>query len=164
MSIFLDPGRLVDDDLELALVECHPGDPLRGLSPAYFFFMKRAGTPTIMGGISLRIGNDEDLLLYYGHIGYGVDEPYRGHHYAARSSVMLFPLALRHGLDPLWITCNPDNWPSRRACELAGGQLIDIVNIPARVTDLRQRGERQKCRYRFDVRQLIDVRDGDQGL
>ena len=36
--------------------------------------------------------------------------------------------------------------------ELAGGVLAEIVNIPARITDLRQRGERQKCRYRFDLR------------
>ena len=152
MTIFYDPGRLVDGDLELDLVERHRGDPARGLSPAYFFFMKRTGTPTVMGGINLRLGDSEDVLMYYGHIGYGVDEGYRGHHYAARSRMLLFPLALRHGIDPLWITCNPDNVPSRRACELAGGVLAEIVNIPARITDLRQRGERQKCRYRFDLR------------
>ncbi len=151
MTIFLDPGPLIDDELELSLVERHPGDPRRDLSPSYFFFMKRTGTSTIIGGISLRLGTSEDILKYYGHVGYGVDEAYRGHHYAARSCRLIFPLAQSHDLDPVWITCNPDNMASRRACELAGGRLVEIIEIPARIRDLRQRGERQKCRYRFDL-------------
>ena len=40
---------------------------------------------------------------------------------------------------------------SRRTCERAGGRLVEIIDIPPRITDLRQRGERQKCRYRFDL-------------
>jgi predicted acetyltransferase len=48
----------------------------------------------------------------------------------------------------VWITCNPENVASRRTCELAGGQLIDIVDLPPE-TDMFKEGERQKCRYRF---------------
>ena len=36
---------------------------------------------------------------------------------------LLLPLARRHGLQTVWITCNPDNWASRRTCELAGAEL-----------------------------------------
>ena len=76
--------------------------------------------------------------------------PHRGHRYAARSVRLLLPLARAHGFTTLWITCNPDNWPSRRTCELAGGTLVEIVDLPPD-NDMYLEGERQKCRYRFDL-------------
>jgi len=39
-------------------------------------------------------------------------------------------LARSHDLNPLWITCNPDNIASRRTCELAGATLVEIVDLP----------------------------------
>jgi len=147
---FLDPGTLVDDDLELLLVVCAPGDGWRGWAPSYRFAMRRTGTTLTMGEIGLRVGHTERLERYAGHIGYHVEPPYRGHHYAARSVRLLLPLARAHGLDPLWITCNPDNWASRRTCELAGGQLVGIVDLPPD-DEIALRGEPLKCRYRFDL-------------
>jgi tagatose 1,6-diphosphate aldolase len=47
----------------------------------------------------------------------------------------------------LWITCNPENVASRRTCELVGGELVDIVELPPDI-DMYKEGERQKCRYR----------------
>ena len=60
------------------------------------------------------------------------------------------PLARRHGLAELWITCNPENKASRRTCEFAGAELIEIVDLPPH-TDMYQEGERQKCRYRLQL-------------
>jgi tagatose 1,6-diphosphate aldolase len=60
------------------------------------------------------------------------------------------PLARHYSLNPLWITCNPDNYASRRTCELAGATFIEIVDLPED-TDMYQMGERQKCRYRLDL-------------
>jgi tagatose 1,6-diphosphate aldolase len=60
------------------------------------------------------------------------------------------PLARRHGINPLWITCNPDNHASRRTCERLGATLVEIVPVPVGHT-LYQRGEREKCRYRVDL-------------
>lgn len=88
--------------------------------------------------------------MYGGHIAYCVAPEYCGHHYASRACRLLLPLAHLHGLDPLWITCNPDNFASRRTCELAGAQLVEIVDLPED-TDMYQEGERQKCRHRLDV-------------
>jgi tagatose 1,6-diphosphate aldolase len=56
------------------------------------------------------------------------------------------PLARRHGFHELWITCNPDNWPSRRTCERLGAELIDIVDVP-RESDVFAPGSERKCRY-----------------
>jgi tagatose 1,6-diphosphate aldolase len=110
--------------------------------------MMREVTAKVVGSINLRIGNPERIVLYRGHIGYGVEPEHRGHRFAARSLRLLLPLAAAHGLNPLWITCNPDNIASRRSCELAGAELVEIIDIPPD-DELQRRGIRQKCRYRL---------------
>ena len=150
MFEFHNPGKLIDGDLQLILEETRPADPAKGYAPEYRFKMVLAGQEEKIGGINLRVGNTEHLTKYGGHIGYGVEPEHRGHHYAARSVRLLLPLARRHGLETLWITCNPDNAASRRTCELAGAEFIEIVDVPED-TDIYQRGERQKCRYRLDL-------------
>lgn len=150
MFEFYDPGPLIDGDLELILKEARPAEPDRGYVPAYKFKMALVGRDEEIGGIDLRVGNTPHLVLYGGHIGYGVNPEHRGHHYAARACRLLLPLARRHGLNPLWITCNPENIASRRTCELAGATLVEIVNVPED-TDLYLHGDRRKCRYRIDL-------------
>ena len=147
---FLNPGRLVDGDLELVLVATTPRDAVRGLVPAYHFDMRHRTSSELLGGISLRIGNNDHICLYAGHIGYGVRPEHRGQHYAARSVKLLFDLARAHGIDRLWITCNPDNEASRRTCELAGGVFVEIVDVPPS-DSVYEPGEERKCRYRFDL-------------
>jgi len=147
---FLKPGVLISADLELALVSKKAGNHRRDTVPGYVFEMRLAGTRRRIGQIDLRIGNTERIVMYGGHVGYNVDEEHRGHRYAARSIPLLFPLAKSHGLSTLWITCNPDNIASRRTCEIAGGEFVEIVDLP-KDSNLYQAGERQKCRYRFDI-------------
>ncbi|HSV14470.1 MAG TPA: GNAT family N-acetyltransferase, partial [Tepidisphaeraceae bacterium] len=130
----------------------HPGDTKRGLSPSYHFWMRlgddAAPPVTIAGGIGLRIGNTPNIVQYVGHFGYQVYPPARGHHLAERACRLLLPLARRHGLDELWITCNPDNIASRRTCERLGATLVNIVPVP-KDHELYSRGDYQKCRYRL---------------
>ena len=150
MFHFHDPGPLSDDGLVLVLREEYPGDPAINYVPAYKFKMQLRDQPEEIGNIELRVGNTDSIVLYGGHIAYGVEPPYRGHHYAARACRLLLPLARSHGLTTIWITCNPDNFASRRTCELAGATLVEIVDLPED-NDMYQRGERQKCRYRLDL-------------
>jgi tagatose 1,6-diphosphate aldolase len=189
---FLDPGVLVDGELELLTPDarwiddvmlscthplCHedasargttrqflidflrgspggrfPGDSRKNRVPAYHFWMRLAPNSNvpvpIAGHVGLRIGSTPELEMYFGHIGYNVYPPARGHHYAERACRLLFPLARAHGLPQLWITCNPDNIPSRRTCEHLGGEMVEIVDVP-RGHVLYERGERRKCRYRI---------------
>jgi tagatose 1,6-diphosphate aldolase len=129
-----------------------------GKVPTYHFWMRvdhrhpgASGIPMrIVGGINLRVGNNPELELYTGHIGYHVHEPARGRHYAERACRLLLPLARRHRLSPLIITCNPDNIPSRRTCERLGAAYVDRVNLPLNHS-FRERGETQKCRYRLVI-------------
>lgn len=150
MEPVTDLGPLVDDDLELVLERYVPSDPSMTGVPVYHFRMQRVAPGQKLGGIVLRVGTSPYLVRYAGQLGYGVEEEFRGHHYAARACVLLLPLARRHGLDPLWITCDPANWASRRSSELAGGVLDGIVDIPPD-TDMYRDGDRQTCRYRIDL-------------
>ncbi len=151
------------DFLDIAPAGRQPADLSRGWVPAYHFWMQLASplhlitsslnhtttsVPpiTIAGGLGLRIGNNPEIELYSGNIGYHVYPPARGRHYAERACRLVMPLAKRHGLDHLWITTNPDNIPSQRTCQRLGAELIDTVTIP-KDHPFRSRGETAKCRY-----------------
>ena len=130
------------------------GEWAPGLVPAYHFWMRRigreAGRPEIVGGINLRIGDGPNIERVIGHIGYHVYPFARGRHYAERACRLLLPLAATCGIDPVWITCNPDNYASRRTCERLGGILTEIVAVPED-HPLHARGETEKCLYRVDL-------------
>ena len=139
---------LVDGELELHLVERTLADPARNRAAQYRWDILVNGER--VGGISFRLGHGEYIEKYAGHVGYGIEHEHRGKHYAARACKLVFPVAASHEFRVVWITCNPENVASRRTCELAGGQLVDIVDLPPE-TDMYREGERQKCRYRFVV-------------
>lgn len=149
---FVDLPPLIDKELELRLVTTTlPSAFRRNVSaPTYYFLMVHRETRERMGYIDLRVGRSEYITHYLGHIGYRVKEDYRGHSYAARSCRLLFPLAAGHDIDPLWITCDPNNPASRRTCVKAGGEMVDILPVPSHY-DMYRRGEHFKCRYRFDL-------------
>ena len=150
MFEFYDPGVLVDDDLELVLVENYPGNPAINYVPAYKFNMRQVGTSNVVGTFELRIGNTGHIIKYGGHIAYFVSPLHRGQRFAARALILLIPLARKHEMKRLWITCNPENTASRRTCQIVGAKLIDVVELPED-TDMYREGERRKCRYRLDL-------------
>ncbi len=135
---------LADRELSLVLAERTFAMPNR--IPTYRFDMVVGGER--IGSATLRAGLNDYLERYAGQIGYGVDFPFRGRHYAARSCQLMFHLARCLHMTTLWITCNPENVASRRTCEIIGGELVDIVDVPPEV-DLYREGDRQKCRYRI---------------
>ncbi len=139
-----------DSEIEVAVRDKIPADEKRGYVPSYEFAVRLPGNPRSIGRVSLRIGNNNHLVMYAGHIGYGIQEEYRGNRYAAKACNLIRKVALDHGMKTLWITCNPDNYPSRRTCEILGCEFVEIVDLPED-TDMYQAGERQKCRYRWDV-------------
>lgn len=143
---FVDWGELRDGELRLTL-ESYGRHPYHRV-PTYAFRMVHAETGEDMGGIRLRVGSTPHVERYAGHIGYDVREGFRGHRYAARAVRLVMPLARRVGLDPVWITCDPENVASRRSIELAGGRFVEIVEVPAECA-IRQSGHPLKCRYRI---------------
>lgn len=117
--------------------------------PTCFFRMMSAERDEEAGSVNLRVGSTPHLERYAGHIGYSVHAAHRGHHYAARSVMLLLPLARTLGIDPLWITCDPENVASRRSLEIAGAELIEIVDVPEDCGIRKYGGKTRKCRYRL---------------
>ena len=190
--VFLDPGPLVDGDLQLIAPDArwidehlrsaaHPqtvrnepaeakltrqklleflkiapsgrqlGDPAVGRVPSYHFWMlaeSPVGDPPmrLVGGMGVRVGTNAEIELYSGTIGYHVYPAARGRRFAERACRLVLPLLRRHGLERIWITCNPDNLASRRTCERLGARLVDTVTIPIG-HPFRSIGETAKCRY-----------------
>lgn len=147
-SIFHDTTILKNDEIQLVLEKVTAADASKDWLPAYHFHICSLNG-TVMGKCDLRIGHNEKVY-YGGNIGYNILSEYRGNHYAGKACRLLFELAKKHHMDYLIITCNPDNYASRKTCEYAGGKLIEIVELPAD-NDMRQDGETHKCIYRFDI-------------
>jgi predicted acetyltransferase len=139
-------GELCDADLRLVLTEI--ADHIYHKVPTFFFRMLSLPTGAEVGRANFRVGSTPHLERYAGHIGYGVHEPFRGRHYAARSVRLLVPLARQVGVDPIWITCDPENIASRRSLDLAGAEFVEIVDVPPDCC-IFQSGHPRKCRYRL---------------
>lgn len=138
-----------------------PDDPAKAWVPQYHFWMRLSDEEIpipMAGGIGLRIGATKEIELYSGNIGYHVYPPARGRHFAERACRLLLPIAKRHGMQTLWITCNPDNIASRRTCERLGAELVEIVAIPM-AHPFRSRGETAKCRFVVDLKNLVPPSD-----
>lgn len=149
--MFLDTNFLKTAEISLRQIELDPDDPQRKWDPAFHFdILDHTGRP--VGGCNLRLGHS-DALYYAGNIGYKIDEPYRGRHYAGKACQLLFALARRQGMEYLIITCTPDNQASRKTCEWLGGELLEIAELPED-SDMRvEDGETRKCIYRFPLRE-----------
>lgn len=137
-----------DDGLTLEEVRRAP-HPVHQV-PTLFFHIVRNSDAQRVGEINLRLGSSPHIERYAGHVGYAIDTEHRGHHYAARATLLLMPVARAHGLNSLWLTCDPDNIASRRTCELAGAVFVEVVDLPASCI-IGRSGHLKKCRYRLNL-------------
>ena len=98
-----------------------------------------------IGQISYRDGESR-AVYYYGHIGYHIDPPYRGQHFAYRACRLIEREIRLSGKTSVVITCDPDNEPSRKTCERLGCYFERIADVPE---DIYEKFEisREKCRY-----------------
>ncbi len=146
---FFDTDFLEDEEIKLVLEKVKEGNPARKRVPAYCFLIcdKQGST---LGKCDLKVGH-AGSLYYSGHIGYEVSEKHRGHHYAAKACGLLFDLAKRHGMEYLYITCAPFNWPSRKTCEYLGGELLEIAELPEDHELRVENGHTHECIYKFTL-------------
>jgi uncharacterized protein len=146
--LFYDTDDLRDQEIYLRLNRTCQADPRRKWLPAYYFDICLLGGEKI-GYCDLRIGHNEKTYIG-GNIGYGIDEAYRGNHYAAKACRLLFKLAKKHRMEYLIITCDPDNLPSVGTCKLAGGVFLEVADIPED-NEMYAEGKRTVNVYRFDM-------------
>lgn len=135
---FIDIADLADGEIELYCADKKPAIPEKKWVPSYVFEIRQNNSR--VGEINLRIGYT-DGLYYGGHIGYGVDEPYRGHGYAGKACRLLVPVIRAHGMKKVLITNSPANIASRRTCEKLGARFIRTARLPE-WHDLYKEGER----------------------
>lgn len=102
-----------------------------------------------IGRLSYRDGESR-CVYYYGHIGYHIDEPYRGHHYAYRACRLIEREIVLSGKTSVVITCDPDNLPSKHTCLRLGCLFERIADVPE---DIYRKYDisRTKCRYIWQV-------------
>lgn len=146
--MFYDCDDLRTDEIFLRLVKTAEEQPQKRWLPAYYFEICLPDGTTI-GHCDLRIGHNEKTYIG-GNIGYGIEEAYRGHRYAAKACALLFHQARKHGMDYLIITCVPDNLASARTCEIAGGRYLETVAIPPD-NEMYAEGKRAVKIFRFDL-------------
>lgn len=136
---------MTDGVIDLVPVALCPPESDMGFGLCYDYIIAPHGVSREAGRISLRLG-ESPCVYYFGHIGYHVDAPYRGQHYARRACALLAPLMREQGKQSVVITTDPDNWPSRRTCEGLGCTLERTVPVP---DSIRRRWliSPVKCRY-----------------
>ena len=134
-----------DGVIDLFPINLYPPDDSMGFGECYDFIISPHGKRREAGQVSLRLGESAGVY-YFGHIGYHVDPPYRGQHFAERACRLLMPLIETVGKTSVVITCDPDNAPSRRTIERLGCEYECTVPVPP---DLQRRWELSpmKCRY-----------------
>lgn len=137
--------EFTDGVIDLVPIRLYPPDEEMGFGECHDFIIAPHGKRREAGRISLRLG-ESPCVYYFGHIGYHVDPPYRGHHFARRACELLRTLIMLSGKESVVITTDPDNIPSRRTCEGLGCELERTVDVPV-VIQRRWEISAVKCRY-----------------
>ena len=138
-----------DEEIDLFLSGEDVRDADCGIEDGYTFYIYPAGEKTYAGYVSLRLGESAGLY-YLGHIGYRIEEKFRGRGWAARACALLVPMLRRMGIQSLVITANEENAASRRTCEKLGCVLERIASVPPEHRALCA-GAARKCRYIWRV-------------
>lgn len=79
----------------------------------------------VVGTLALRHGLNPALLVVGGHLGYAVEPGSRRRGVATAAVRLALSMAAVRGIDPVLITCDPDNVSSARTIEKVGGVLAD---------------------------------------
>jgi len=138
---------LTDGEIELKIEDKTPSNDEKGYVPVYKYRITLHNSNISIGVIDIRIGYNENVH-YGGHIGYEIEESYRGNNYALKACKIIKQVAIAHEMRSLIITCNPDNVPSRKTCEKAGLKLKEIVDLPQH-NEMYRKGEFKKCIYEW---------------
>ena len=148
-------AEYTDGVIDLVPVHFTPPDPAMGFGREQIWRITLHDSRGEIGQISYRNGESR-CIYYFGHIGYHIDEPYRGHHYARRACLLLRDEILLGGKQSAVITCDPYNEPSRQTCIRLGCLFEGETDVPE---DLQKKYDisARKCRY---IWLLAEEREG----
>ena len=120
-------ATLNGNDMELKLIEFNPGNDVEIPFYWYEIIPKEVNKP--VGKISIRLGNNYHSY-YNGHIGYEVDEEYRGHGYSFQAAKLVLLVAKAYGMEYIYLVCDEDNEASYKTIEKLGAKLEEVVIPP----------------------------------
>ncbi|MGK0266174.1 MAG: putative acetyltransferase [Maricaulis sp.] len=148
----MDRMAMPPEELSDGAVTIRLGDHLEPQAPTYVptlsYSIEVEGR--IVGETRVRLGDNDDLKRYFGHIGYEIYPAFRGRGHATAACRLALRVMRDLGYGEVWITCNPENLASRRVCEKTGARFLEIVDIPANHV-MYEHGIVQKCRYRVTL-------------
>ena len=138
-----------DGVIDLIPVHISPPDRALGFGHEQVWKITLHDQRQEIGRLSYRDGESR-CIYYYGHIGYHVDPPYRGRHYARRACELIRREIRLSGKTSIVITCDPDNEASRKTCLGLGCLFERIADVPEDIYD-RFEISRTKCRYIWHI-------------
>lgn len=118
---------LTSETMELRLIHFDKGNAVE--IPYYWYEIIPKTLNKSVGKISIRLGNNYHSY-YNGHIGYEVDEEYRGHGFSYPAAKMVLPVAKEHGMEYIYLVCDEDNFASYKTIEKLGADLVELVVPP----------------------------------
>ena len=95
----------------------------KGLVPSYTYFLIRKNDNKIIGMIDLRLGLNDYLRNYGGHIGYSIRPTERKKGYNKLNLYLILQVAQNHNLEKVLITCADYNEGSRKTILALGGKF-----------------------------------------
>lgn len=137
-SIWSRKPEYTDGEIDLVPLRAGPADPALGFGRERVWRITEHGRRQEIGRVSYRSG-DSLGIYYFGHIGYHIDPSWRGHHYAAKACRLIRNEIRLSGKSSVIITCDPDNFASRKTCEALGCLWESEVDVD------------QDLRNRFDI-------------
>lgn len=136
-------------ELELLSYECI--NLLPGWKPYYIYLIKVDNEE--VGKIVLREGSEEERY-YDGHIGYSIEEEYRGHHYSREACLLLFEIAKRKGFKKLMISCSSNNIASRKIIESLPFKYLGTKLVPSNLRKYFDKDDYEKRIYCLNLEEL----------
>ncbi len=138
-------AEYTDGQIDLIPLHITPPSPGLGFGHEQIWRIALHDHRREIGQISYRDGESR-CVYYYGHIGYHIDEPWRGNHFAEKACRLITGEIRMSGKTSVVITCDPDNIPSRKTCEHLGCELESTVKVPEDIREKYEIGP-VKCRY-----------------
>lgn len=116
----------------------------KGWKPYYVYLILVNGIE--VGKLIFREGNNEERY-FDGHIGYTIEEEYRGNNYAYKAVLLFKNIAKELGYQEVIITCDPLNLPSKKTILKLNAQYLETKKIPEQFKKYFIEDEKEKEVY-----------------